>query len=168
MVKSVRDYASAKTQATKSIPKTSQRGNHIIANESTLGIYNIQTTVGGLIQTTYLDYYLLFNTHARTNTYRRHCLSLETPFPESFAGKQRTPPTRTSVVTFVGYHSTLVESPMNGKSEAANEYWCASECGWEIHSLTFTGDTCAKLGIRRVMHENKYPVRWDPSGKHHR
>ena len=78
VVKSVHDYASAKTQATKSIPKTSQRGNHILANESPLGIYNIQTTVGGLIQTTYLDYYVLFNTHACTNTYRH---ALNTPIP---------------------------------------------------------------------------------------
>ena len=81
VVKSVRDYASAKTQATKSIPKTSQMGNHILANESPLGIYNIQTTVGGLIQTTYLDYYVLFNTHACTNTYRH---ALNTPIPTTY------------------------------------------------------------------------------------
>ena len=83
VVKSVRDYASAKTQATKSIPKTSQRGNHIIANESTLGMYNIQTTtvggltqtttVGGLTQTTYVPWLLRTLQHSCLHKYVQTC-----------------------------------------------------------------------------------------------
>ena len=73
VVKSVRDYASAKTQATKSIPKTSQRGNHIIANESPLGIYNLQTTVGGLTQTTYVPWLLRTLQHSCLHKYVQTC-----------------------------------------------------------------------------------------------